>query len=76
MKRLVTSCIKPGFFSPDALADTTIISQVTAKATPTATRAVTGIACCECDIAKVMTPVIVPGLAANRIKGANDESAV
>jgi len=38
----------------------------------TATRAVTGSASFVCATASVMTPVIVPGLAANRISGVSE----
>jgi len=47
-------------------------SQVTALATTTATRAVTGIFNLVWAAASVITPVIVPGLAAKRISGVRD----
>jgi len=49
-------------------------SQVTTTATQTATTAVVGKLRRVCAAEIVMTPVMVPGLAANRIKGVRDES--
>ena len=45
---------------------------ITTAANATATSAVTGRSSFEWETARVMTPVIVPGLAANRIKGVSD----
>ena len=49
-------------------------SQVTSPATATATKAVTGRPNPVWAAESVMTPVIVPGLAAKRINGVNDAS--
>src|SRR4029079_9641539 len=53
-------------------ATSAITTHITTVATTTATSAVTGSANFACATASVMTPVIVPGLAANRITGPSD----
>src|SRR5262245_16065228 len=73
MKRVIESPANP----PPAvlcatLATSTIAIHVTALATATATRAVTGKPSRVWAAESVITPVIVPGLAANRIKGVRD----
>ena len=50
----------------------TMTIHMTAAATPTAISAVTGSSSRAWATASVMTPVIVPGLAANKISGVID----
>ena len=71
MKRVVTSCMSPCFFCLAERETIIITSQVTVRANITATRAVTGSPVSACETDRVMTPVIVPGLAANRTRGAS-----
>jgi hypothetical protein len=76
MNRVVTSCINPSFFSLDALETVIMTNHVIVKPTTIANRALTGTARSECATEGVMTPVIVPELAANRINGVNEVSSV
>ena len=75
MKRVVMSCNRPCFLSAERVAKINV-SQVTVSATPTANRAVTGTPERVCATDNVMTPMIVPGLAANRIRGPSEVLAL
>ena len=74
MNRVIMSCRRPppSFERDWPWATSTITTHITIADTTTATSAVTGSACFECATASVMTPVIVPGLAANKINGVSD----
>ena len=61
----------PGARVPSGAMNTMTI-QITAVVTATATSAVTGSSSFAWATASVMTPVIVPGLAANKISGVID----
>ena len=74
MNREATSCISPCFLPLVERETTNITNQFNARATATDTRTVTGSSVPVCAIDRVMTPVMVPGLAANRINGVSDAS--
>ena len=74
MNRVAVSRTNPPGARVPPLAMSTMATHLTAVATATATSAVTG----SCNFAwateRVITPVIVPGLAANKITGVIDRS--
>ena len=76
MKRVIVSCANPPSLSlRPTRATRSITSQVTALAITTATRAVIGKFNRVWAAASVMTPVMVPGLAAKRIRGVKESLA-
>ena len=74
INRVTMSCsrLPPPLLRGPPPATSTITAHITATATATATSAVVGSANFACATASVMTPVIVPGLAANKISGVSD----
>ena len=72
INRVAVSCRKPPLARDPPRATSTITIHITTAATTIATSAVIGSASFACATASVMTPVIVPGLAANRISGVSD----
>src|SRR5262249_39980258 len=76
IKRVIVSRANPSppvwWVTP---ATNSMLSHVTPLANATATRAVTGKPSRVWAAESVITPVIVPGLAANRIKGVRDARA-
>src|SRR6185295_19125257 len=73
IKRVIMSRAKPSSLALPASRETSNkTSQVKTPATAIATKAVTGRPNPVCAAESVMTPVIVPGLAAKRINGVND----
>jgi len=72
MNRVAVSRKNPPCARVPPRAMSTMTIHITAVATATATSAVTGNSSFAWATASVMTPVIVPGLAANRISGVID----
>ena len=73
IKRVIISRAKLPWLALPATRETSNkTSQVKTPATAIATRAVTGRSNPVCAAESVMTPVIVPGLAAKRISGVKD----
>jgi hypothetical protein len=72
IKSVTVSCTKPPLPLAPRRPTSTIKSHITVVATAAATRTLTGIPDFPCATESVMTPAIVPGLAAKRINGVSD----
>ena len=72
MNRVVTSCINPCFLGLWERVAANRSIQVTSSATAMDTSTVMGNSLRECAMESVMTPVMVPGLAAKRINGVKE----